>query len=407
MFGKMNKNVQCIEQRINMHERKQVNILLGRMQEPRRFIQIIIGPRQVGKSTALSQALRKQVLPFVFARADAAQPASRAWLRAQWAEARSLITNNNSSAILVIDEVQKIYQWSEEVKALWDEDSFDGIDLRVFLCGSSSLLLSKEMNESLMGRFELIKMTHWNYSECAEAFGLSLNEYLLFGGYPGALGLRNDPARWVSYMNDSIIGSTISNDILMTESVAKPALLQALFKLGTAYSGREISYRKLMGQLDDAGNATTIAHYLDLLGKARMLAAIPKYGDKEITVRNSTPRLMVYDTSLITASAITGRGDLVQDHSKRGHMIESAVGAYLLGKESLGELNVFWWRENNSETDFVVRKNGATIAVEVKSGANTNIAGTADFLKKHPKAERIVVGPKDDSIERFLRGEII
>lgn len=390
-----------------MFERRQVKTISERMREPRRFIQIVIGPRQVGKSTALSQALKKQELPSVFARADAAQPATRAWLRSQWAAARSLISGGSSSAILVIDEVQKISQWSEEVKALWDEDAFDGIDLRVFLCGSSSLLLSKGLGESLMGRFELIRMTHWTFDECSEAFGLTLDEYLLFGGYPGALGLRKEPERWASYMNDSIVGSTLANDILMMESVAKPALLQALFKLGTACSGREVSYRKLMGQLDDAGNATTIAHYLDLLGRARLLAAIPKFGDKETAVRNSTPRLMVYDTSLITASTLTGRRALVEDHEKRGHMVESAVGAYLLGRESLGELSVFWWREGDEETDFVVRKADEIVAVEVKSGSNTNIAGTAGFLRKHPHARCIVVGPKDDSIERFLRGEVL
>lgn len=377
------------------------------MEEPRRFIQIVIGPRQVGKSTAIAQALKKIDVPVHFSQADTAQPPTREWLRLQWVAARSLITNNNSSAALVIDEVQKVSNWSSEVKALWDEDTFYNTDLRVVLCGPSSMLLAKGLSESLMGRFELIRMTHWTFAECREAFGLELDDFLLYGGYPGALELREEPQRWLAYMRDSIIDSTLTNDILMLENVQKPALLQALFKLGAAYSGQEVSYRKLMGQLDDAGNATTIAHYLELLNRANMLCAIPKFGDKEITVRNSTPRLMVYDTSLITASTALDTASLISDSAKRGHLVESAVGAYLLGKAALKELDVFWWREGNSETDFIVRKDGVLYAVEVKSGSNTNVAGTVELLKKHPDAKRIVVGPQDESIEQFLCGEVL
>lgn len=389
-----------------MFQREEVKTIASRMAEPRRFLQIVIGPRQVGKSTAIMQALESQNLPFHFAQADAATPPTRAWLKAQWVQARSLIQPKTSSAILVIDEVQKISQWSEEVKLLWDEDSFDGTDLRVILCCSSSLLLTKGLSESLTGRFELIRMTHWTLSECSEAFNMTLNDFLVFGGYPGAISLINDPGRWLSYMNDSIIDSTLSNDILMLEQVKKPALLQALFKLGITYSGQEVSYRKLMGQLDDAGNATTIAHYLDLLGKANLLCAIPKFGDKELTVRNSTPRLMTFDTSLITASTLTGRTELLSNPAKKGHLVESAIGAYLLGRSKKERFDLFWWRENDAESDFVVRKNDELYAIEVKSGSNTNIAGTVEFLKKHPKAKRIVVGPKEGSIEQFLRGEI-
>lgn len=389
-----------------MFQRVYVDTIASRLMEPRHFMQIVIGPRQVGKSTAIRQALKKQKLPYHFAQADAAQPATRAWLRAQWAQARALVGENSPAAILVIDEVQNVFQWSEEVKRLWDEDSFNETDLRVVLCGSSSLLLAKGLSESLMGRFELIRMPHWTFSECFEAFGMSLDDFLMFGGYPGALALRADPARWVSYMNDSIIESTLSKDILMMENVKKPALLRALFKLGVSYSGSEVSYRKLMGQLDDAGNATTIAHYLDLLGKANLLCALPKFGNKELTVRNSTPRLMVFDTSLITASSSTGWNSLLLDSAKRGHLVESAVGAYLLGRSYTERFDLYWWREGKAETDFIIRKDGNLFAIEVKSGANTNLAGTAEFLRKHPKALRIVVGPKEESIEAFLRGEV-
>ena len=389
-----------------MFQRVYVDTIASRLMEPRHFMQIVIGPRQVGKSTAIRQALKKQKLPYHFAQADAAQPATRAWLRAQWAQARALVGENSPAVILVLDEVQNVFQWSEEVKRLWDEDSFEETDLRVVLCGSSSLLLAKGLSESLMGRFELIRMPHWTFSECFEAFGMSLDDFLMFGGYPGALALRVDPARWVSYMNDSIIESTLSKDILMMENVKKPALLRALFKLGVSYSGSEVSYRKLMGQLDDAGNATTIAHYLDLLGKANLLCALPKFGDKELAVRNSTPRLMVFDTSLITASSSTGRNSLLPDSAKRGHLVESAVGAYLLGRSYTERFDLYWWREGKAETDFIIRKDGNLFAIEVKSSANTNLAGTAEFLRKHPKALRIVVGPKEESIEAFLRGEV-
>ena len=390
-----------------MYERSFVATIRARIQEPRRFMQIVIGPRQVGKTTSVVQALRGQGLPYCFARADAAQPPTQAWLAAEWAAARSLIGQGSPSAILVIDEVQKVSGWSSVVKALWDEDAFDGRDLRVVLCGSSALLLAKGLSESLMGRFELIRMPHWSFAECREAFGLTLDEFLLYGGYPGALGLRDDEARWLTYMRDSIIASTLSNDVLMLENVAKPAVLSALFMLGSACSGQEVSYRKLMGQLDDAGNAATIAHYLDLLGRARMLAAIPKFGEREFAVRNSTPRLMVYDTSLITATSAVGRDGLLADHARRGHVVESAVGAYLLGRQAQGDFDVYWWREGGVECDFVLRGAGTLTAVEVKSGGNTNVAGTAAFLARHPGARRVIVGPSEESIERFLCGEVL
>ena len=390
-----------------MFRRSHVDTIRARIEEPRRFIQIVIGPRQVGKSTAIRQALEGLDMPFVFARADAATPPSRAWLRGQWVQARSLIGDGRPAALLVIDEVQKIREWSSEVKDLWDEDAFDGTDLRVVLCGSSSLLLQKGPSESLRGRFELIRMPHWTFAECREAFGYTLDEFLLYGGYPGAAALRADPDRWLAYMNDSIIDSALINDILMLEEVKKPALLSALFRLGITFSGQEVSYRKLMGQLDDAGNATTIAHYLQLLGRANLLAALPKYGDKEIAVRNSTPRLMAYDTSLITASVSSDHLDLINDTARRGHMVESAVGAYLLGRSASQRFKVFWWRERNAECDFVVCSDKDIIAIEVKSGAHANLVGMTEFLTTHPKAKRIVVGPKDSSIIDFLTGVIL
>lgn len=180
----------------------------------------------------------------------------------------SLITPTSPSALLVIDEVQLINQWSAVVKELWDEDAWGGNDLRVVLSGSSSLLLQKGLTEGLTGRFEVIRSTHWSYDECRKAFGYTLDEFLYFGGYPGSAPLKSDEARWLAYMNDAVIDPSINKDVIALEEVRKPALMRKLFQIGAPYSGQELSYRKMLGQMDDAGNTTTIAHYLDLLGGA-------------------------------------------------------------------------------------------------------------------------------------------
>ena len=389
-----------------IYERNIVRIIEERINEPRRFIQILIGPRQTGKTTAVTRALARFALPHVYEEATKGE-SNADWLRAQWIRARNLLASHTSgSALLVIDEVQYVPGWSAVVKTLWDEDARAGIDLRVLLTGSSATLIQEGMDESLEGRFELIHSTHWSFSECREAFGYSLDEYLLFGGYPGAAALRDDIGRWARYVNTSIINPTIANDVLLLADVRKPELMRRLFEIGATYSGQEISYRKLLGQLDDKGNTATIAHYLQLLSSAGMMSGLEKYDSKLLRQKASSPRLLVHNTALMTASYGRRRAKLLSEPDLRGHLVESAVGAYLINRSVAEGFSVNWWREGRDEVDFVISSGDGITAIEVKSGRVKPTTGMTRFILENPEARPLIVGSPSCAVEDFLLGEV-
>lgn len=386
------------------YRRDIANTIAKRINEPRRFMQIVIGPRQTGKTTAVRQAISDAPMPTHYAQATQGGASSQDWLRREWQEARLLAVHGR--ALLVIDEVQLISQWSSVVKGLWDEDTRMGVDLTVVLTGSSSLLLQKGMREGLTGRFELLHCPQWYYGECAEAFGYSLDDYLYFGGYPGAAAFREDRNRWLEYVQDSIIAPSVLKDVVALDRITKPALMEALFTLGSAYSGQEISYRKIMGQLDDAGNATTISHYLSLLSDAGLLTGLQKYSEKLLKTRASSPRLITHDTSLMVASYGRGRERLLTEPDLRGHLVESAVGAYLLKRGRDEHFDVFWWREGNDEVDFVIQSGMDRTAIEVKSGRIKRTGGLNVFANKFPGTHCLVVGSAGAPLDEFLAGNV-
>ena len=386
-----------------MFTRALVSQLTKRLGEPRKFIQIVIGPRQTGKTTAVAQALDRLQGPRHFISADDPNIVSAEWLRNEWEQARVLATTGD--AIFVVDEIQKVGGWSSVVKLLWDEDSRLRVPLKVILTGSSSLLLQKGLSESLMGRFEILYSPHWSYAECKEAFGYSLEDFLFFGGYPGAAVLIRDEARWARYIGASIVEPTVSQDILLMEEVRKPALLRSLFMLGSIYSAQELSFTKMLGQLQDAGNTVTLAHYLDLLGKANMLAGLQNYSGSPVRVRKSSPKLMVYDTALMTYADGANRRRLLDNAADKGRLAESAVGAYLLARGKEEGFEVFWWRERSQEVDFVLRKGSRLTAIEVKSGRVKHAGGGMAFKKLYPEALSLTVGSANLSLEEFLLGK--
>ena len=387
-----------------MFTRELVSQLVTRLNEPRRFIQIVVGARQTGKTTAVLQALEELSVPQRFISADDPSLVSTEWLRNEWEQSRVLA--KSGEAILVIDEIQKVGQWSSIVKLLWDEDARLRIPLKVILTGSSSLLLQKGLSESLTGRFEILYSPHWSYSECREAFAYSLDDFLFFGGYPGAASLTEDENRWARYIGTSIVEPAISQDILLMEEVRKPALLRSLFMLGSGYSAQELSFTKMLGQLQDAGNTVTLAHYLELLDKADMLTGLQNYSGNRIRVRKGSPRFMVYDTSLMTYAGGTNRRRLLDNPADKGRLVESAVGAYLLARGKEESFEVYRWRERNNEVDFVVKKGERLTAVEVKSGRVKNAGGSLVFKKLYPEAFSLIIGGTDAGLEDFLLGKI-
>lgn len=390
-----------------MFERALVAEIVARMQEPREFMQILVGPRQTGKSTAIGQVLNSLDIPYHLIAADDYSLNTEEWFASEWRKARMLASSEAQGALFVVDEVQKLPHWAAVAKKMWDEDTRSNVPVKVLLTGSSSLLIQRGMEDSLMGRFEVLYSMHWSFSECRDAFGYSLDDFLFFGGYPGAAKRKGDPIRWARYMQTSIVEPTISQDILQMERIEKPALLKSLFVMGSSYSAQEVSYTKIMGQLQDAGNTVTIAHYLDLLSKAGMLSGLQKYALDAARIRRSSPRLMIHDTSLMTYPYGSNKNTVLADPEKRGHLVESAVGAYLIERSVEEGFEVFWWRTSKGEeVDFVIKKASMLTAIEVKSGRIKGTKGVREFLKRSPHASSLVVGSEECPLEDFLLGKI-
>jgi len=383
------------------YRRPQVVHLARRLKEPRRFIQVLAGPRQVGKTTIARQVLEEVSTEGRYASAD--DPAGRdlAWLRSTWDLARlDAREGGRRGAILVLDEVQKIPGWADVVKQLWDEDSAERIRLRVALLGSSPLLVQRGLGESLAGRFELIRVPHWTYSEMRQAFGWDLDRYLFFGGYPGAASLVGDRRRWARYVQDSLVETTLSRDILLLTRIDKPALLRQLFRLACDHSGQIVSYQRMVGQLQDAGNTTTLAHYLELLGGAGIVIGLQKYSGSRVRQRGSSPKLIALNNALISSQAgVTGR-EARRDPQLWGRLVESAVGAHLLADP---DLEVTYWRDRNREVDFVVRTGRSLAAIEVTSGRRKDtLPGLRAFLGTYPKARTLLIGGQGLPLEEFF-----
>ena len=384
--------------------RDQAAVLASRLREPRRHLQVVAGPRQVGKTTLVGQVLEDFPGRTVLASADEPALRDRAWIAAQWEQARVRAREGGKvGAVLALDEVQKVPGWSEAVKRLWDEDTRARTPLHVVLLGSAPLLVQRGLAESLAGRFEILHLPHWSYAEMRAAFGYSLEQYLYFGGYPGAAAFVDDPPRWRRYLLDALVETTIARDVLLLTRVDKPALLRRLFELGCRYSGQVLSYTKMLGQLHDAGNTTTLAHYLELLAGAGMLTGIPKFAGTALRVRGSSPRLQVYNTALLTAQSGMTPAEASADREFRGRLLESAVGAHLANAAAMGECELSYWREGNLEVDFVLRAGRSLLAIEVKSGrAALAHSGLAAFTSAHPSARVLLVGGDGVALDEFL-----
>lgn len=379
-----------------MIERKQVKIIRERLSEPRRTIMALVGPRQVGKTTLIKQALEGAQVPVTYANADGVVRSGQEWLEDLWERARPTA---NGSAVLVIDEIQKIADWSETVKKLWDADTWNATELRVIILGSSTILLNKGLRESLAGRFEIIRVMPWSYQEMAEAFGLDLETYAVYGGYPGSMPYVNEPERWFEYMMDSIIEPVILRDIVQLQRVDKPALLRQLLLTGAQMSAREFSFTKLMGVLTDAGNSTTLANYLDLLEEAGILCGLSKYG-RSVAKKRSSPKLQVFANGMATACGARWRRGM--DPEVRGRCYESLIGAHLRCSV-LGTLfSLTWWRNGNNEVDYVLARGEDILAIEVTTSATHSRRGLDAFKKEFPASKTMLVGADGLPIEEFL-----
>lgn len=386
---------------------------------------VVAGPRQIGKTTMVRQAL--SAYPSNFVAADQAQPdtfdpfsslsnavysqtqagasPTAEWLVLQWTQARAKarMLPDDKSYVLAIDEIQKVPRWSEVVKGLWDADRAESLPMHVVLLGSSPWLMQKGLTESLAGRYEPIRMSHWSYGEMQDAFDFSLDEYLYFGGYPGSASLIREETRWRQYVRSALIHPNIEKDILQMTRVDKPALLKTLFELGCgAYSGQIISYTKLQGQLQDAGNTVTLAHYLELLSQAGLLSGLAKYAGQKHRQRASSPKLNTHNTALMSALAGYTFAAATQDRSYWGRLVESAVGAHLINTAS-DDCQVQYWRESPDEVDFILDNGHRLAAIEVKSGSKyATPKGLEVFASKYANTKILVVGEGGIPLQEFL-----
>ncbi len=387
-----------------MYERSYLKQVKSRIKEPRKFIQVILGPRQVGKTTMVNQLLSQLSISYVSESADAISATNSAWLMQAWETARlKMKASGASEYLLVIDEIQKIDNWSEVVKQQWDKDTRENVNIKVILLGSSRLLIQKGLTESLAGRFETFYLGHWSFAEMQDAFDWSIEQYIYFGGYPGSAQLINDEERWKSYIKDSLIETSISKDILMLTRVDKPALLKRLFELGCLYSGQILSYTKITGQLQDAGNTTTLANYLKLLSDCGLLGGLEKYAGSVIRQRSSSPKFQVYNNALLTSQDNETYSTAIVNPKLWGRLVESSVGAHLLNHSVSERYSLHYWREGNNEVDFILEKGNKVIGLEVKSGASSGNVGMGIFNEKFHPNKMLLVGAGGIPYEDFLK----
>lgn len=388
------------------YERPIVKNIFHGMGLPKKLLHIITGPRQVGKTTAAAQVAEKWKGPVVNASADLPLPPDAEWVVGQWERAlfeSKRHKNQGAEVLLILDEVQKVRGWSEVVKDLWDKECRERAGIQVIILGSSSLLIQKGLSESLAGRFFLYKCPHWGFSEMEQAFSWDLDQWLFFGGYPGAAPFIDQETIWSRYVLDSLIETVLVKDVLQLQTIAKPALLRHLFMLSAVHPAQILSYNKMLGQLQDAGNTTTLAHYLRLLESAFLISGLELFKGGKRQKRGSSPKLIIWNNGIINALMANSMKDSRNDYSWWGRLIENAVGAHLLNHLTSLPYSVYYWRYKGLEVDFVVKTPKQIWGLEVKSGKSKNPKGISEFRKNYPEARIMLIGPQGIALEEFFR----
>lgn len=366
------------------------------------LIQVIIGPRQVGKSTAAGQLVHKLGWAHVSASADSPLPPGPEWIETQWQLARSRRRVAQQRILLVLDEVQKVRGWSEVVKRLWDEERRNRGAVLPIVLGSSALLVQQGATDSLSGRFFLHRCLHWSWPECRAAFGWDLSHWLYFGGYPGAAAMADHEPTWKRYVVDSLIETVLARDVVQLQAITKPVLLRHLFALAATYPAQLLSYNKMLGQLQDAGNTTTLARYLRLLEAAFLVSGLELFSRGQVRKRGSTPKLVLWNNALVNALGLRSRAEAVADGGWWGRLVENAVGAHLLNGLQGPDWSVTYWRDGDREVDFVVAHGARVWAIEVKSGRPGKSSGLEAFRKLYPQARVWLLGGGGLKLEEFF-----
>ena len=364
-----------------------------------------MGPRQVGKSTLVGQFTEDTEIPFDFFAADGVNRYDSSWIPARWQEARmKMDLHQESEHILIIDEVQKILGWSEQVKKEWDSDTRNKRNLKVILLGSSRLLLEKGLNESLEGRFETIKMGFWEWEEMRDAFGFTMQQYIYFGGFPGLAPDIEDENRWRNLMEDTIIMPILTRDILEIEEIRNPALLRQVFELACIESARELSLTKMQGTVN-SGTVPTIKTYLNILDQTMTVKPVQKYSPSPIKEKNSVPKMQVYNSAFRNRYGLYTYQEAITDAMEWGRQVESAVGAHLANRSIIDGFELLYWRDDRKrECDYVLKKGQALVAIEVKSGGADDVRGFTEFNRLYADSitAALIIGPEGLPLEDFF-----
>ena len=368
-------------------------------------IHILIGPRQVGKTTIALRLQETIGIPAIYATADSPVQLDSTWIETQWRRAVTESASAGGPVLLILDELQKVRGWSETVKLLWDGRP-KKTQIRLLVLGSSALPMQGGLSESLAGRFFLHRCTHWGYPECREAFGWNLEQWLYFGGYPGASAFSADEVSWKRYIADSLIETVLARDVLQMSKVAKPALLRHLFALAATLPAQIVSYNKMLGQLQDAGNTTTLAHYLNLLESAFLASGLELFSRGVQRKRGSSPKLVMWNNALVNAISTKTFSESIRDTVWWGRLVENAVGAYLCNNLLSVEYTVTYWREQDHEVDFVVTRGKHIWAIEVKSGRSAKTSGLSRFKERYPKTQTLLVGSQGIPLEEFFSKDV-
>ena len=387
---------------MNTFERSLVPLLIRELEKRQPVFQVLTGPRQVGKTTIAHQVMDKLPLISIYASADSPLPPGTEWIETQWRRAEVEADRSRGPVLLVLDEVQKVRGWSESLKSIWDAARRSPRDIRLLVLGSSALLIQEGLSESLAGRFFLHRCIHWTFKECADVFGWDLNRWLYFGGYPGAAVLSGDEQKWKRYVTDSLIETVLARDVLQLQKITKPALLRHLFALAATFPAQILSYNKMLGQLHDAGNTTTLAHYLRLLETAFLISGLELFSRGSIRKRGSSPKLLLWNNALVTALSNRSFDESNSDAIWWGRLVENAVGAHLVNNLYQVDYSITYWRHGNNEVDFVIARGTELCAIEVKSGRSGKVSGLEAFRARYPEARLIAVGGNGIPLHDFF-----
>lgn len=369
------------------------DVLRQRLSEPAPGrIQLLTGPRQVGKTTVLLELAAELRPVAVYIAADSAEASLPGYLDRVWVQAEEL-AELHGRAVVLLDEVHALPDWAGRLKAEWDRLRRRRIPVHVVASGSSALRLAGASRESLAGRFERMTLTHWTVSSLAEVFGLdpaeAAEQLVRRGGYPGAMAYRDDPDRWAAYVRDAIVEPAIGRDILALGAVRKPGLLRQVFAVCTGSPAGIVSLQKIQGRLQDSGALETIAHYLELLEEAYLVAAVRKYSARAARRRSAPPKLITLSNALLAVSDPLGSPDAEAEPARFGAWLENACLAHAWNSGQ----TVMYWREEPFEVDGVISGSWGSWAVEVKTGhvALSDLRPLLEFHRRQPQFRPLLI----------------